>query len=656
MTTIKVRFADVPHLMAAGRGGTFEGYRIRQSVKGAQNATIDVPDDFTPDQIDAMVRDWQRRGLVEPSDESGLWRPEHTDYTILGVVVPLEAGVANAPGDMLPSVGITPELQRAAHWGAGALIGICDTGVDGSHPWFEGKGFQGDTGGDGVGHGTHVSGTAAGAFGGAPDAVVYMRNVLPNGQGSESQIAAGVVDCANRGCVVISLSLGGSPSSVMDDACNYARQHGAIVVAAAGNTAGSAIGSPARAADIIVMAYDRSDPSQWTSFTEGREWTTERRRAGGPGWQIISAKPGGGEQPMSGTSMATPHVTACVALLRAAGLTRDQTLTYIFAHLGQPPDNLGVKIAQDFAADPPGPTPPPSPPPDLTAEERLAEILDLGNETLRVFNLARFKTRAEDNERAWSDIGADADYISQIVALADLPKGPLPPIEPPHPLRRAIVLFPGGGWLPPGPIPLDFEVENISQWWSGLGLDYYGGSYRGGNTVLGVAQDMAAQLRPIFDRYDLVLVAGHSAGGTALWVLLDPQFGIPQGKIAGFVSIAGAALGLRSGDAMPAMTQQLVSAAFGTPATWASKTPLAHLQDTVTRFPILVMQGDRDDQLPPVWAQRFVAGAQNAGYPITPAPWGLFPGLDHFSINPGAGNTAGESLVRQLVARLPTMG
>jgi subtilisin family serine protease len=103
---------------------------------------------------------------------------------------------------------------------------------------FAGKTLYGDLTDD-HGHGTHTSSTAASAWGIASDAEILMLNGLPGGYGSEADIAAKIRQLADNGCAAISLSLGGSASSVIDAACQYARGKGSVVVAAAGNTHGA---------------------------------------------------------------------------------------------------------------------------------------------------------------------------------------------------------------------------------------------------------------------------------------------------------------------------------------------------------------------------------------------------------------------------------
>jgi subtilisin len=52
-------------------------------------------------------------------------------------------------------------------------------------------------------------------------------------------IAAGIRYAVDNGADVINLSLGGSSSSEIEDALQYAAEHNVVVVMAAGNSAGS---------------------------------------------------------------------------------------------------------------------------------------------------------------------------------------------------------------------------------------------------------------------------------------------------------------------------------------------------------------------------------------------------------------------------------
>ncbi len=213
----------------------------------------------------------------------------------------------------------------------GQVVAVVDSGVDATHPDLAGVVLAGTdlvSGGDGRtdpnGHGTHVAGVAAavadngtggaGLAGGA--SVLPVRVIGADGSGTDSDAARGVVWAADHGATVINLSFGGPDRSrVMDAAVAYALERGVPVVAAAGNEglAGDPVLYPAATAGVIaVSAVDRAGVRPGWSSTGGH------LALSAPGVGILSTVPGGGYASWSGTSMATPFVTATVALLRHA--------------------------------------------------------------------------------------------------------------------------------------------------------------------------------------------------------------------------------------------------------------------------------------------------------------------------------------------------
>lgn len=133
--------------------------------------------------------------------------------------------------------------------GEGTCSYIVDTGVDASHPEFEGraqliKNFANDAKTDDNGHGTHVAGTIGSASHGvAKKTKLYGVKVLDSyGYGSWSDVIAGVTyavnhsrtaDCPNG--AVINMSLGGQRSQAINDAAAAAYDAGVFIAVAAGN-------------------------------------------------------------------------------------------------------------------------------------------------------------------------------------------------------------------------------------------------------------------------------------------------------------------------------------------------------------------------------------------------------------------------------------
>ena len=227
--------------------------------------------------------------------------------------------------------------------GEGVVVAVIDTGVDAAHPDLAGNVLSGydaiaNTAGvssDGNGHGTHVAGTIAavtgnglGVSGIAPDARILPVKVLgANGSGYMSDTAEGIVWAADHGANVINMSLGStSKVTAVSNAVAYARSKGVVVVAAAGNERekGSPTSYPAADEGVIgVAATDSADKVAYYSNAGGYV------DVAAPGSGILSTYPaalGMSYASMSGTSMASPHVAAVAALLKAAkpALSPDQ--------------------------------------------------------------------------------------------------------------------------------------------------------------------------------------------------------------------------------------------------------------------------------------------------------------------------------------------
>ncbi|KAI0651894.1 serine protease [Trametes meyenii] len=211
--------------------------------------------------------------------------------------------------------------------GSGVDIYIVDTGIFTAHSEFGGRARWGATFGgyadaDGHGHGTHVSGTAAGStYGVAKEANLIAVKVLSDGgSGSVSDIVSGLnwigqqVTSSGRPSIA-SLSLGGGASTALDNAVTSLTQQGIHVTVAAGNSnVDAANTSPARAAAAVTVgastiADARASFSNFGSVVD----------IFAPGQNIISAWIGGttvrATNNVSGTSQATPHIAGLIATL-----------------------------------------------------------------------------------------------------------------------------------------------------------------------------------------------------------------------------------------------------------------------------------------------------------------------------------------------------
>ena len=234
---------------------------------------------------------------------------------------------APAPAQSIPW-GVT-RVKGGAGTGSGSgTAWVIDSGIDLDHPDLNvdaarSRNFSsGTSADDGNGHGTHVAGTIGardngfGVVGVSPGARLVAIRVLNNaGSGTTSGVIAGVDHVAANGTAgdVANMSLGGGPSTALDEAVIAAASTGIKFTLAAGNESESATNhSPARANGPNVYtvssfakgtsATDTDDP--WSSFSNYGSPVDYAE----PGSSIPSTYKNGGYATMSGTSMAAPHL------------------------------------------------------------------------------------------------------------------------------------------------------------------------------------------------------------------------------------------------------------------------------------------------------------------------------------------------------------
>ena len=232
--------------------------------------------------------------------------------------------------------------------GEGVVVGVLDSGIDSDHESLSGRvlktkdfvsSYEDNVPNDGHGHGTHCSGTIGGTNAGgkhigvAPGVNFIMAKIFGDtGSTTTAAIMNGmqwITDPDNDPETndfprVVSNSWGGPLRDKWQGIINTWRSIGIIPVFAAGNSGPrpGTIGAPGAYKEVIsIGATDSQDDIARFSSRGPVNYKGEiyiKPDISAPGVDVYSAKPGGGYQNMSGTSMATPHVAGVVALMLQA--------------------------------------------------------------------------------------------------------------------------------------------------------------------------------------------------------------------------------------------------------------------------------------------------------------------------------------------------
>lgn len=227
-----------------------------------------------------------------------------------------------------------PKLWEAGYEGAGIRIAVIDTGCDVTRLEFKdriigGYNFTDEDGGkedlyvDYNGHGTHICGTIAasmtekGIVGVAPKAkLLILKAIDKNGIARYNWIINAIKYAIREKVDIISMSLGGKTDDLkLHAVIKKAVEENILVVCAAGNEKDMQDGERG----ILYPAYYNECISVGSiDYKKERAYVrllNTNVDLVAPGVDILSTYIGGKYSKMSGTSMATPHVTGALALI-----------------------------------------------------------------------------------------------------------------------------------------------------------------------------------------------------------------------------------------------------------------------------------------------------------------------------------------------------
>lgn len=282
---------------------------------------------------------------IDPTDAQPIINDIETREEVLEAYHPGRVYALHTPNDpMVPSQWGIPAIGMEQAWDLArgnflAKVAVLDTGTMYTHEDLApntaainplcGPDYNVFTGtpdaDDDHFHGTHVAGTVAAVtdnavgVAGMGQSCVMTVKVLSNfGGGTWEGVAEGVDHATTFGAHIISMSLGGGGGSpVLEEAVNNANDAGVLVIAAAGNSGcwlSDSVLYPAKYEAVMAVGALRAPGDVIAGFSS----CGPAVEISAPGQDIISTRLGGGYNYLSGTSMATPHVSGVAGLMKGA--------------------------------------------------------------------------------------------------------------------------------------------------------------------------------------------------------------------------------------------------------------------------------------------------------------------------------------------------
>ena len=241
--------------------------------------------------------------------------------------------------------GLSPDC------GKNLVLGMIDSGIDMNHPALKGQKieyrefYKPGRKPAPPDHGTGVAAMLVGRaeWGGlVPGAQLYAANMFElNEEGKKVGSAIGLIKSmdwiASKKVDAVNMSVAGGDNKVVRKALDIAKKQNLLLIAAVGNWGRSDKPAyPAAYREVIAVTalkggeliYSHANTGKYVDFAA-------------PGVGIWVATPGGGGEIQSGTSYATPFITAIAAVLRKSGRANSpekfkKLLTKVTKDLGKP--------------------------------------------------------------------------------------------------------------------------------------------------------------------------------------------------------------------------------------------------------------------------------------------------------------------------------
>jgi len=297
--------ASYRHFLARARQA---GIRIIGQLDGLRTVRVRY------DSADALTRDV----LTNPADYADI--SANTFFHIPTAPSPEQRAAINQVPFGNTVLGFLGVAGDHSQWGHGTTIAVLDSGVM-PDPTLQGRVRTldlglGTTAGKGAedGHGTAVAALAAGAAADAPGvapgaSILSLRVTDANGLSDIFTVSQGILAAVDAGAKIINVSMGGyGTNDTLTRAIDYATEHGAVIVAAAGNDQAAQLTWPA--ADPRVISVGAVDAvGQQVLFSN----SGTQLQMTAPGYGVQTAWLDNQRVLFDGTSASAPIVAGAIA-------------------------------------------------------------------------------------------------------------------------------------------------------------------------------------------------------------------------------------------------------------------------------------------------------------------------------------------------------
>ena len=360
-----------------------------QDGSTSQAAQDKAEADATPQEnTQEGVQEGTQEGMQEGAKEAATAEEKAADESPDVALKPESAGVASANSEDVSAeaakVAVNDDFAKE-QWGLASIqayeawalqrvmgsvtVAVVDMGFDTSHPDLKGNLLAGYNAyaknstlpvPDRInyGHGTHVAGIISGVSNNKTgiSGASYNAKVLPiaishksvsNEWVADSESICNAMDyvmknAKNMNIRVVNMSIGGAninaETLIRTKIKEAYETYGIVTVASAGNLDGRSSAFAHYPSDIdecvAVMAFERSNASvRRSSLSNYNRSASDHKDIGAPGEDILSTYLNHGYESLSGSSMATPFVSAILALEFAANprLTAQEAVTILYA-------------------------------------------------------------------------------------------------------------------------------------------------------------------------------------------------------------------------------------------------------------------------------------------------------------------------------------